>query len=38
MKNIEEMRASLTDLFEQIRSGAVDVKVAAEMNNTAGRF
>ena len=38
MKNINELRESLADLFGQIRDGAVDVKVAAEMNNTAGKI
>jgi hypothetical protein len=38
MKTIEELRESLASLFEQIKDGSVDVKVAAEMNNTAGKM
>jgi hypothetical protein len=38
MKNINELRANLSDLFTAIKEGSVDVKVAAEMNNTAGKI
>ena len=38
MKNINELRTNLADLFTQIKEGTVDVKVAAEMNNTAGKI
>lgn len=38
MKNITEMRQGLTVLFDELKSGVVDVKVAAEMNNTAGKI
>jgi len=38
MKNITELRQALTKLFDQIRDGSVDVKVASEMNNTAGKI
>ena len=38
MKNITELRNNLADLFEQIRTDAIDVKHAAEMNNTAGKI
>ena len=38
MKNITEMRAQLSTLFVQIKDGAIDTKVAAEMNNTAGKI
>lgn len=38
MKNIEELRNNLSTLFEQIKTGQMDVKAAAEMNNTAGKI
>ena len=38
MKNVTEMRKSLSTLFDQLKNGEVDVKVAAEMNNTAGKI
>lgn len=38
MNNITEMRTGLSALFDQLKSGEVDVKVASEMNNTAGKI
>lgn len=38
MKNVTELRTELAGLFEQLRAGAIDVKVASEMNNTAGKI
>jgi hypothetical protein len=38
MKNIEELRNNLSALFDQIKTGEMDVKAAAEMNNTAGKI
>lgn len=38
MKNITEMRNELSQLFDQLRDGTVPVKVASEMNNTAGKI
>lgn len=38
MKNIEQLRDSLTALFDDLKNGTADVKVAAEMNNTAGKI
>jgi hypothetical protein len=38
MKTIAQLREALTALFDEIKSGEVDVKVAAEMNNTAGKI
>lgn len=38
MQTIEQLRGQLTQLFDEIKSGAVDVKVASEMNNTAGKI
>lgn len=38
MKNIVQLREQLATLFDDIKNGAVDVKVATEMNNTAGKI
>lgn len=38
MKNTTELRDELSTLFADLKSGTVDVKVAAEMNNTAGKI
>lgn len=37
MSTIKNLRDDLMNVFSQLRSGEVDVKVAAEMNNTAGK-
>ncbi len=37
MKTINELRNELLKLFDDIKTGATDVKVAGEMNNTAGK-
>jgi hypothetical protein len=38
MKNITELNNHLTDLYQALRDGTIDVKTAAEMNNTAGKI
>lgn len=38
MKNIKELVDDLSALFGKIERGEVDVKVASEMNNTAGKI
>jgi hypothetical protein len=38
MKNITELNKHLTELYEALQNGTVDVKTAAEMNNTAGKI
>ena len=38
MKNITELTTQLTDLYQALKDGTIDVKVAAEMNNTAGKI
>lgn len=37
MKTINELRDELLKLFDDIKTGETDVKVAGEMNNTAGK-
>lgn len=38
MNNVEKLRDNLTALYDDIKSGACDVKVATELNNTAGKI
>lgn len=38
MKNITQLRGALSALFEQLKDGQMDVKVASEMNNSAGKI
>jgi hypothetical protein len=38
MKNITELNKHLTDLYTSLKDGTIDVKTAAEMNNTAGKI
>ena len=38
MKHISELTIELSELYEGLKTGAVDVKVAAELNNTAGKI
>jgi TRAP-type C4-dicarboxylate transport system substrate-binding protein len=38
MKNITELNKHLTELYQALQNGTIDVKIAAEMNNTAGKI
>jgi len=38
MRNITELNKHLTDLYQALKDGTIDVKTAAEMNNTAGKI
>jgi hypothetical protein len=38
MKDIGELRNELAVLFDQIKTELIDVKQAAEMNNSAGKI
>ena len=38
MKNIAELTADLGNLYAELRSGTVDIKLATELNNTAGKI
>ena len=38
MKHISELTTQLSSLYEGLKNGTVDVKVATEMNNTAGKI
>jgi hypothetical protein len=36
--HVTELTTQLTDLYKSLKDGAIDVKIAAEMNNTAGKI
>ena len=38
MNNIAELTKHLSKLYEDLRAGKIEVKVASEMNNTAGKL
>ncbi len=38
MKNVTELREELSKVFMSLREGDVEVKVASEMNNSAGKI
>lgn len=36
--NLTNLRSKLLNLFDEVHSGAIDTKVAKELNNTAGKI
>lgn len=38
MKNIAELAQDLSALYKELRQGSVDIKLASELNNTAGKI
>ena len=38
MNHISELTTELSALYEGLRNGTIETKVAAEMNNTAGKI
>jgi len=38
MKNISDLTTELTSLYQALKLGNIDVKIATEMNNTAGKI
>jgi predicted ABC-class ATPase len=38
MKNVSELRAELSAVYAELRSGTVDAKVAKELANLAGKM
>ena len=38
MKHISELTTDLSALYEGLKNGTMDVKIATEMNNTAGKI
>jgi len=37
MKHISELTTELSALYEGLKNGTIETKIAAEMNNTAGK-
>lgn len=38
MKSLEDVKADMSDLYEQVRSGEVDIKLASELANITGKY
>jgi hypothetical protein len=38
MKHISELTKELSELYEGLKNGTIETKVATEMNNTAGKI
>ena len=38
MKNVNDLRKNLASVFEDLKNGDVEVNVAKEMNNAAGKI
>jgi len=38
MKTRDDVKQDMSDLYDELRSGAVDLKTAAELANIAGKF
>lgn len=38
MKNVTDLRNDLLDVYEKTKSGTIDVKVASELANNAGKI
>lgn len=38
MKNVAELNAALINVFKKLDTGEMDLKLAAELNNTAGKI
>lgn len=38
MKHISELTVQLSELYDGLRNGTIEVKTATEMNNTAGKI
>jgi predicted metallo-beta-lactamase superfamily hydrolase len=38
MKTLKDVKQDMSELYEQVKSGAVDVKTASELANITGKF
>lgn len=38
MKNVEELRKELSEVFQALKEGSINLKQASEMTNVAGRM
>jgi hypothetical protein len=38
MKSLTDVKTDMSELYEQVKSGEVDLKLASELANIAGKF
>jgi hypothetical protein len=38
MKSLDDVKADMSDLYAQVRDGAIELKVASELANITGKF
>lgn len=38
MKTLDEVKADMSELYDQVRSGSCDLKLAGELANITGKF
>lgn len=38
MKTLDDVKADMSELYEQVKSGDADLKLAAELANITGKF
>lgn len=38
MKSLDDIKTDMSDLYENVKSGETDLKLAAELANIAGKF
>jgi hypothetical protein len=38
MKTLNDIKQDMSDLYEQVKTGAVDLKTAGELSNISGKF
>jgi hypothetical protein len=38
MKNLNDVKKDMSELYEALKAGAVDLKVASELANISGKF
>jgi hypothetical protein len=38
MKNLQDIKRDMSELYEQLKSGQVDLKTAGELANISGKF
>ena len=38
MKNLNDIKSDMSELYEAVKNGSVDLKVASELANISGKF
>ena len=38
MKNMSDVRQQMSDLYDQLKAGEIDLKTASELTNITGKF